>query len=441
MRQQPQDIAPMDLDTLMPDLNRAEESFVDEHAEYVLGVALVSMLTRDEKPGLLETVHPEEFANPHLAELWAAGRRVLAAGKSISKRTLIAERDTPPIQRLVAKWSGEHVSPADLPAAVRSVQEAAKGRSLAHSLKRIAYEATSGSDYSTVLDFAHRQLADLDTSSDPVEGYDYAAGFDQWQHAAENHDDRVTPTPWPNLNDFITGGLKPKKLYIVGARPGNGKTLMLLNMATHAASMGKSTVVFSLEVGVEEIMSRTITSESRISFNQMQLNRIDAESFDRINAHREEAQHWPLRIYDDNWMNVEWIASKCRRIKRERGLDLVVVDYLQLVSSSSKGIPRQEQVAEMSRAFKLLSKELDCAVVIACQLNRAAAAEGHRPTVAELRESGALEQDADVVMLLQRQKIHGEPGPDLDVILDKNRNGAPGTVTLTWAAHQARLTS
>lgn len=436
---QRRDEAPENLDGLMPALNRAEESFVDESAEYTLGVALVSMLTRDEKPGLLEAVSPEDFANPHLGEMWAAGRRILAAGKSISKRTLIAERDTPPIQRLVSRWSGEHVSVAELPAAVRSVQEAAKGRRLAHSLKRIAYEATSGGSYSAVLDFAHRQLADLDASSEPVEGYDYAAGFEKWKHAVEHHDDRVTPTPWPQLNDFVTGGLKPKKLYIVGARPGNGKTLMLLNMATYAAAQGKSTAVFSLEVGVEEIMSRAITAEARVSFKQMQINRIDADSYERINAHEVDAHQWPLRIYDDDNMTVDWIASKCRRLKRERGLDLVMVDYLQLVSAGRRDIPRQEQVAEMSRAFKILSKELDCAIVIACQLNRNAAAEGHRPTVAELRESGALEQDADVVMLLQRQKINGEPGPDLDVILDKNRNGAPGTVTLTWAAHQARL--
>lgn len=419
-------------------LEHAEDTFEDESAESVLAAALLSVLLKDEHSWLLEEIPPEDFANAHLGEMWSAGRRLLLARKSISKRTLVAERDTPAIRSLVQRYTGGHVNRAELPAAVRSVREAAKGRRLVQSLKRVADRAASGATYSETLEFASTQISELaEASTDHSEAYRPGQIVERWKEAERAT--RTVPTPWVGVNDYILGGLQPKRTYIVGARPGSGKSLMGLNMVTHAARNGYQTVLFSVEMPVEEVAARIIASEAQVSLSQVITRRMDKETAAQVQEFEAEFAHWPLTAFEKPSVTVDYIASQCRAIKRNQGLDVVFIDYLQLLKESDSRTSREQQVAAMSRELKQLSQELNCAIVIACQLNRNAAAEGKKPQASELRESGSLEQDADVILLLHRVMENGVPGVDLEVIIAKNRGGAIGTVTLVWRANQARL--
>lgn len=419
-------------------LEYAEDTFEDESAESVLATALLSMLMKDEKPELLSEVPPEDFANQHIGEMWSAGRRLLLAKKAISKRTLVAERDTPAIRALVQRYSSGHVNRAELAPAVQSVREAAKGRRLVQSLKRVADRAASGASYSETLDYATTELADLaEASVDRSESFGPGEIVTSWREA--DRATRTVPTPWEGLNDYILGGLQPKRTYIVGARPGMGKSLMGLNLATHAAKNGYQTVLFSVEMPVEEVAARIIASEAQVPLSQVITRRMDKDTAAKVQEFEAEFRHWPLTAYEKPSVTIEYIASQLRAIKRNKGLDVVFIDYLQLLKESDSRVTREQQVAQMSRQLKQLSQELNCAIVIACQLNRSAATEGKKPQSSELRESGSLEQDADVILLLHRVAENGVLGVDLEVIIAKNRGGAVGTVTLVWRANQARL--
>lgn len=192
---------------------------------------------------------------------------------------------------------------------------------------------------------------------------------------------------------------------------------------------------------MHEVTARMIASGAQANYGQITRRQLDQFTHDRIEEYlAERAETLPLRIVDKTNISVEYIAATCRAVKRRHGLRVVFVDYLQLLRESDSRVARERQVAQMSRALKVLAGELDVAIVIACQLNRASVsgtgqqAGGRAPTLADLRESGSIEQDADVVILL-----HHRSEGDVDLVVAKNRTGAPGTVVQRWAPYQARI--
>lgn len=254
---------------------------------------------------------------------------------------------------------------------------------------------------------------------------------------------RTVPTPWPVLDDLM-GGLRPGALYVIGARPGDGKTLAGLQIAQRLASNGP--VAFSsLEMSQDELMQRIISNRAGVHMSTLGRHSLTQTDWERVATVRSEIVNLPLFVDDRSGVTITHIKSFARSVSRkgDRPIAGVVVDYLQLVSGTDSAQKRFEIVSEVSRQLKIMARELGCPVVALSQLNRESAGVGklrRAPSLADLRESGSIEQDADVVLLLQRQvEKDGQPADRLDVHVAKNRHGRTGRRTLLWQAQFARL--
>ena len=252
-----------------------------------------------------------------------------------------------------------------------------------------------------------------------------------------------TPTGFTDL-DAYTHGLHAGQLIIVAARPAVGKSTFALDIARNAAVRHKqATIYFSLEMGRSEIAMRMLSAESSIYLQSMRKGTISEGDWTRLAAVRGRINDAPLYIDDSPNMSLVEIRAKCRRLAQQVDLKLVVIDYIQLMSSGKKVESRQQEVSEFSRALKLLAKELGLPVVALSQLNRQAEqSKDKRPELSHLRESGSLEQDADVVVLLHREGIYERDHPragEADLILAKQRNGPTGTVTVAFHGQYSRF--
>ncbi len=244
------------------------------------------------------------------------------------------------------------------------------------------------------------------------------------------------PTGFTDL-DAYTHGLHPGQLVIVAARPAVGKSTFALDLARNAAvKHNQATIFFSLEMGRAEIAMRLMSAESSIYLQSMRKGTVTDADWTRLAAVRGRINDAPLYIDDSPNMSLVEIRAKCRRLAQQVDLKLVVIDYIQLMSSGKKVESRQQEVSEFSRALKLLAKELGLPVVALSQLNRQAEqAKDKKPELSHLRESGSLEQDADVVVLLHREGIYEKDHPragEADLILAKQRNGPTGAVVVAF---------
>jgi replicative DNA helicase len=243
--------------------------------------------------------------------------------------------------------------------------------------------------------------------------------------------------------DSDTRGLQPGNLILVAARPGMGKTALALNIAQHASVVDDvKTAVFSLEMSRTELMIRLLTAAARVDSHRLMRGFCHVGELQRIGAAKAEIGAASLWIDDTSTMTVSSIRGKSRRMKARQGLGLVIIDYLQLLASERRYDSRVVEVGAMSRALKQLAKELAVPVVCLAQLNRASEARGDgRPKLSDLRESGSLEQDADVVMLLYRAAEYSkEADPnEAEIIIAKSRNGPTGSVKLRWSPEMTRF--
>jgi len=251
------------------------------------------------------------------------------------------------------------------------------------------------------------------------------------------------PTGFTDL-DAYTHGLHPGQLVIVAARPAVGKSTFALDVARNAAiKHNQATIFFSLEMGRAEIAMRMLSAESSIYLQYMRKGTVSEGDWTKLAAVRGRINDAPLYIDDSPNMSLVEIRAKCRRLSQQVDLKMVVIDYIQLMSSGKKVESRQQEVSEFSRALKLLAKELGLPVVALSQLNRQAEqAKDKRPEISHLRESGSLEQDADVVILLHREGIYEKDHPragEADLILAKQRNGPTGTVTVAFHGQYSRF--
>jgi replicative DNA helicase len=223
-----------------------------------------------------------------------------------------------------------------------------------------------------------------------------------------------------------------------------GKSTFALDVARNAAiAQNKSTLFFSLEMGRAEIAMRMLSAESSIPLQSMRKGNIADSDWTKLAQVRGRINDAPLYIDDSPNMTLVEIRAKCRRLSQRVGLKMIVIDYLQLLTSGKKVESRQQEVSEFSRALKLLSKELNIPVVALSQLNRQAEqTKDKKPELSHLRESGSLEQDADVVVLLHREAIGDSDHPragEADLILAKQRSGPTGTVTVAFQGHYSRF--
>jgi len=246
--------------------------------------------------------------------------------------------------------------------------------------------------------------------------------------------------------DQLTNGLHPGQMIVLAARPAIGKSTLGLDIARSAAIRhNMASVVFSLEMGRTEITMRLLSAEAKIQLQHMRKGTMREDDWTRLAATMGKVSDAPLFIDDSPNMSLMEIRAKCRRLKQRHNLKLVVIDYLQLMSSGKRVESRQQEVSEFSRALKLLAKELDVPVVAISQLNRAAEQRGDkRPQMSDLRESGSIEQDADIVILLHREEAYekeSQRAGEADLIVAKHRNGPTATIVLAFQGHYSRFTN
>lgn len=250
------------------------------------------------------------------------------------------------------------------------------------------------------------------------------------------------PTGFVDL-DRLLGGLQKSDLIIVAARPGVGKTSLCLSMARHAARLGKHVAIFSLEMSAEQVVQRLVSAETGIDAQRLRLGQLHEEEWPLFVQAIGVLSELPVFIDDTPSISALQLRTKARRIHAEFGLDLIVVDYLQLMTSDVRVENRVQEVSYISRMLKGLARELETPVVAASQLSRAVEQRSDkRPVLADLRESGSLEQDADVVMFIYREEMYRpdtEKQHIADVIVSKHRNGPTGVVQLFFRQQLAQF--
>jgi len=266
-------------------------------------------------------------------------------------------------------------------------------------------------------------------------------------HEAAQRGERITglTTGFKEL-DEKTAGMHPGDLIIIAGRPGMGKTAFAVNIATNAARTGATTAVFSLEMPKEQLVRRMLCSEARVDGSRMRSGQLAREDWPKLANAAGVLSELPLFIDDTPGLTVMELRGKARRLKSDSGLRLVVVDYMQLMRSGNRHDSREQEISEISRSLKFLAKELSLPVIALSQLNRGVESRGvkdKRPQLSDLRESGAIEQDADTIVFIYRDEVYNRDNPDsrnrAEIIIGKQRSGPVGTVHCAFFSEYTRF--
>ncbi len=252
------------------------------------------------------------------------------------------------------------------------------------------------------------------------------------------------PTGFTDL-DQITAGFHNSDLILIAARPAMGKSAFALNIAANAAVRANTPVaIFGLEMSKEQMVNRILCSEAMVDSQKVRTGKIEEADWMKLATALGPLSEAPIYVDDTPGISIMEIRAKCRKMKLEKNIGLIVIDYLQLIQGTGKrGASREQEISEISRSLKILAKELDVPVVALSQLSRAAEQrQDHRPMLSDLRESGAIEQDADIVMFLYRDDYYNpdsEKKNVAEVIVSKHRSGATGTVELLWLSNYTKF--
>ena len=333
----------------------------------------------------------------------------------------------------------------------RIVADRAVLRRLVEAGTRIAQIGYSGDgEIDDLVDRAQAEIfrvAENRSTEDYLPLSDIMPGALDELEAIASHDNTLTGVP-TGFTDFdnLSNGLHPGQMIIIAARPAVGKSTLALDFARAAAIKHQlTTVFFSLEMGRNEIVMRLLSAEARVPLHTMRSGMMTDDDWARLARRMGEVAGAPLFIDDSPNLSMMEIRAKCRRLKQRHDLRLVVIDYLQLMQSGSSRRPesRQQEVSEMSRNLKLLAKELEIPVIALSQLNRGPEQRtDKKPMVSDLRESGSIEQDADMVILLHREDAYEKESPragEADLIVAKHRNGPTATITVAFQGHYSRF--
>ena len=244
--------------------------------------------------------------------------------------------------------------------------------------------------------------------------------------------------------DYKTSGLQPSDLILIAARPSMGKTAFVLNLAQYIAVRNKvPTAIFSLEMSKDQLVNRILSMESKVDSQSMRTGNLSGADWEKLVESAGIISEAPLMIDDTPGISIADLRSKCRKFKLEQGLGLVIIDYLQLMSGGRHSESRQQEISEISRSLKALAREINAPVIALSQLSRACETRpDHRPMLSDLRESGAIEQDADVVMFIYRDDYYDKDSEQkniAEIIVAKQRNGPVQTVKLGWIPQQTKF--
>ena len=415
-----------------------------EAEEALLGSALLS---RDAVSRLMEEVRPADFYSPSNQTVYEAMKGLFDTGKPIDTVTVseLIFKDSKNSKSINASYIARLVdnvpSSANFERYIEIVLEHSHRRKLLKASGRIELLAMAmDKEIHSVLDEAEQTIftASDDAIGDGLVGVnDVLEGAIERIEEIENRGTGLSglPTYFSDL-DYYLSGLQEGNLVVLASRPSMGKSSLGLNIATNASKDGKVVAFFSLEMTKEELVQRVLFSEAKVTSGDARKGQLGPEKWSRVVEAASKVNSLPLYFDDAPVITVTDIRAKSRRLKSSKGLDLIIVDYLQLMQSTS-GDNRQQEIAEISRNLKNLSRELRVPILALSQLNRAAEArEDKRPRLGDLRESGAIEQDADIVMMLYRDDYYN-PGTEIpgvaEVNIVKNRSGQTGKVELFFS--------
>ncbi len=418
----------------------------------VLGAMLLS---KDAIADVVEALRMEDFYRPAHATIFGAILDLYGKGEPADAVMVAGELTRSGEIGRIGGPSYLHTLASMVPTAAnasyyaRIVTERAVLRRMVTAGTRITQMGYQGEgDVFDLVDRAQAEIYDL-TSGKTHE--DYVSVRDAFGDALAEieaisaHDGKLVgvPTGFAEL-DALTNGLHPGQLVIIAARPAIGKSTLGLDIARSASVHHHlSSVFFSLEMGRNEILMRLLSAEVQILLQHLRSGPMSETDWQRIARKSGAIVEAPLFIDDSPNMSMMEIRAKCRRLKQKHDLRLVVVDYLQLMSSGKRVESRQQEVAEFSRALKLMAKELEVPVIAISQLNRGPEQrQDKKPMMSDLRESGSLEQDADMVILLHREDAYEKESPragEADFIVAKHRNGPTKTVTVAFQGHYSRF--
>lgn len=426
----------------------------DEAAEQsVLGGMLLS---KDAIADVLERMRPADLYRPAHQVIFDAILDLYGRGEPADAVTVAAELDRRGVLRRIGGAPYLHTLIATVPTAANSgyyadlVAEKAVLRRLVEAGTRIVqygYAGVDGADVAEVVDRAQAEVYDVTEQrhSDDCVALEDLVGptLDEIDAIASGANSRGVPTGFVDLDD-VTNGLHPGQFVIVAGRPGLGKSTLALDFLRSCSIRHKmASVIFSLEMSKSEIVMRLLSAEARIKLQDIRSGKMSDNDWAQMARRLGEISESPLYIDDSPNLTMMEIRAKARRLKQKAGLRMIVIDYLQLMTSGKAYESRQQEVSDFSRSLKLLAKELEVPVVALSQLNRGPEQRGDKkPQLSDLRESGSQEQDADMVILLHRPDAFERDDPrggEADLILAKHRNGPTRTVTVAHQLHLSRF--
>lgn len=398
-------------------------------------------LRKDIRDILIDTdLTGDMFFNPDMGAVWDAGRKLAGESRIITPE-LLKQHVERKYHALIDRTGAQTVRLVEVERGVQIVRDSHRMRQLVIALKR-ATEVIQTAEYDDALAFLHEQLTHLDE----VDTSEHAASsgdalMAMWERIDAPPDERIKPfgTGILALDEKLNGGLRRGQMMIIGGRPNDGKSVLAMQIAGYAAVEEELNVaVFSTEMSTNEVIKRVVASVGHVNYGQ--LVREDLDEHNRGLAEEATARIAAsgLTVFDPPAISLAFVKQQCRALKRGKGLDLVIIDYVQMMEPESGSDSREQQVAKLSVGMKRLARELDCGVIVAAQLNRGSGFEGDdaRPTLKHLRESDRLGQDPDMVLMLHHPK--NKEG-DIEVLIPKNRNGSRGLVTRTNKFHEARI--
>ncbi|AHB31672.1 DnaB-like replicative helicase [Arthrobacter phage vB_ArS-ArV2] len=404
----------------------------------VLGAMLIS---REAIPDIADILDGGDFYRPAHETIYRTILDVHAAGNPVDAITINdALSKMGEIQRV-----GGHIYTHELAGMVHSassgpyyaeiVAHAATRRRLTAAGRKIQDLAQSGGDVDELVEASRREV-DLTSRATGTAVQSFGETIDTMLDTLDE-DINHRPTPWQAVNNII-GGLRPGALYVVGARPSVGKSVIALNLACELAKHG-SVAFSSLEMSNNDVQIRAVSADLNLDVSRLIERRLTPGDWGKIRERRAAWQEVPLFVDDRSGVTITDIKRFARSVHRRRPLAGLVVDYLQLMAQPhGDKRPRHEFVADMSRQLKIMAMDMQIPVIALSQLNRASESRQDKmPMLSDLRESGAVEQDADVVILLHRE-IMGDSRDDLSMLVAKNRHGATGLAELTFWGHYSK---
>ncbi|MGG7165666.1 replicative DNA helicase [Clostridium ihumii] len=341
---------------------------------------------------------------------------------------------------------------ANLNSYIKIVNDKATLRKLIRSATNIIETSyNKQNDVDGVVDFAEKSVFSIseekNTSDFEAMSVVLERGFEEIERIYNNKGETTgVPSGFRDLDDK-TSGFQSGDMVLIAARPSMGKTTFALNLAQYAAlRSGKSVAIFSLEMSKEQLAYKLLCAEANVDMLKLRTGNLDEKDWENIARASGPLADAKIFIDDTAGISIVEMRSKCRRLKMEHGIDMILIDYLQLMSGSGgSGDNRQQEVAEISRSIKAIAKEMKCPVIALSQLSRAPEQRAdHRPMLSDLRESGSIEQDADLVMFLYRDEYYDKETEDKNIaecIIAKQRNGPVGTVKLAWLGQYSKFGS